>query len=225
VTERLGERIGIYGGTFDPVHNGHIEIARRVARNFDLDHLLIVPTSRPPHKDHGSISDTYHRYAMAVLATTDDPRLLVSTVEIEAPDRPYTYQTVERLREQYGDEHQFFFIMGADSFAELDTWREPERLLAGVNVIVAARPGVEIELAGLPEKIEANIVDLRGESRKPSVETESGAKQTKVFLTDYVRADISSTEIRRMAGEGRSIKDMVPPTVADYIEKYKLYRR
>jgi len=225
VTKRLTERIGIYGGTFDPVHNGHIEIARRVARNFDLDQLLIIPTSRPPHKDHGSISDAYHRYAMAVLATIDDPRLLVSTVELEAPDRPYTFQTVERLREQYGDEARFFFIMGADSFAELDTWREPEQLIASVNIIVAARPGVEIDLTHLPERVRANIVDLRGQKDHRQVETESGAKQPEIFLTDYVEADISSTQVRRMVSEGRSVKEMVPSRVVNYIEKYELYRR
>ena len=225
MSKRLSERIGIYGGTFDPVHNGHIEIARRVARNFDLDKLLIVPTSRPPHKDHGSISDAYHRYAMAVLATIDDPRLLVSTVELEAPDRPYTFQTVERLRETYGDEKDYFFIMGADSFAELDTWREPERLIAGVNIVVAARPGVEISFSHLPEQVGANIVDLRGRNDEARVETGGGAKQPKIFLTDYVEADISSTEIRRMVGEGRSIKGLVPPPILDYIEKYELYRR
>ena len=225
MSKRLSERIGIYGGTFDPVHNGHIEIARRVARNFDLDKLLIVPTSRPPHKDHGSISDAYHRYAMAVLATIDDPRLFVSTVELEAPDRPYTFQTVERLRELYGDEAQFFFIMGADSFAELDTWREPERLIASVNIIVAARPGVEISLSHLPDKVRASIVDLRGRTDKAPADVEGGTKQPKIFLTDYVEADISSTEIRRMVGEGRSVKDIVPPPVLDYIEKYELYRR
>jgi nicotinate-nucleotide adenylyltransferase len=162
---------------------------------------------------------------MAVLATTEDPRLLVSTVEIEAPDRPYTFQTVERLREQYGDDPGFFFIMGADSFEELDTWREPERLLASVSVIVAARPGVEIDFEHVPEKIEMSVVDLRGGSRKPSVEAEGSAKPTKLFLTDYVQADISSTEIRRMVGEGRSIREVVPPPVADYVEKYQLYRR
>ena len=225
MSKRLSERIGIYGGTFDPVHNGHIEIARRVARNFDLDKLLIVPTSRPPHKDHGSISDAYHRYAMAVLATIDDPRLFVSTVELEAPDRPYTFQTIERLREMYGDEARYFFIMGADSFAELDTWREPERLIAGVNIVVAARPGVEISTSHLPEQVRASIVDLRGRTDEAPVETKGGTKQPKIFLTDYVEADISSTEIRRMVGEGRSIKGLVPPPILDYIEKYELYRR
>lgn len=225
MTERLSERIGIYGGTFDPVHNGHIEIARLIAQNFKLDQLLFVPASRPPHKHHGTISDAYHRYAMAVLATIDDPRLLVSTIEIEAPDKPYTFQTVERLRELYEKKAEFFFIMGADSLAELRTWREPEALLAGVSVIVAARPGDEISLSRLPEYIKTRIEDLRGERSLHTIWAGGPAKRTKIFLTDYVEVDISSTQIRRMVGEGRSIKGLVPTTVADYIEKYKLYRR
>ena len=225
MTERLSERIGIYGGTFDPVHNGHIEIARLVARNFSLDQILIVPTSRPPHKRHETISDAYHRYAMAVLATTDDPRLLVSTIELEAPDKPYTFQTVERLREQYGERAEFFFIMGADSFTELETWREPERLLASVHVIVAARPGEEIDISAVPEYVKTRIVDLRGRRGQAPSAAEGGAERTEIFLTDYVEMDVSSTQVRRMAGEGRSIKGMVPPAVAGYVEKYKLYRR
>jgi nicotinate-nucleotide adenylyltransferase len=221
VTERLSERIGIYGGTFNPIHNGHIEIARLVARNFKLDQILIVPAARPPHKSHETISEAYHRYAMAVLATIDDPRLLVSTIEMLAPDKPYTFQTIERLQEQYGEQAEFFFIMGADSFNELGTWREPERLLASTNVIVAARPGDEIELSRPPDYEKPRIVDLRGTGDM----TEDGANGTKIFLTDYIEVDISSTEIRRMVGEGRSIKGLVPPAVADYVEKYKLYRR
>ncbi len=215
----------MYGGTFDPVHNGHIEIARRIVRNFKLDQLLFIPAGRPPHKRHETISDAYHRYAMAVLATIDDPRLLVSTIEIEAPDKPYTFQTVEKVREQYGEQAESFFIMGADSFMELETWREPERLLASVNIIVAARPGDEINLSRLPEYVKTRIVDLRGQHGQVRETPEGGEKRTKCFLTDYVEVDISSTQIRRMVGEGRSIKGLVSPAVADYIEKYKLYRR
>ena len=137
-------RIGAYGGTFDPLHNGHLEVARAVARNFALDELLIIPAHRPPHKNSRSISDAYHRYAMAVLATLDEPRMKVSTIEIEAPERPYTFETIERLRDVYGSQASLFFVMGADSFEELNTWREPERILANANLIVAARPGYDV---------------------------------------------------------------------------------
>jgi nicotinate-nucleotide adenylyltransferase len=111
--------------------------------------------------------------------------------------------------------------MGADSVTEISTWREPERLLASANALVAARPGDAIDLSAAPEYAKPRIVDLRGQ-RGQAGDVPGG---TRIFLTDYVEVDISSTQIRRMVGEGRSIKGLVPPAVAGYIEKYKLYRR
>jgi nicotinate-nucleotide adenylyltransferase len=133
-------RVAAFGGTFDPIHNGHLEIARAIVRNFGLDQLLIVPAHRPPHKNARAISDAYHRYAMAALATLDEPRVSVSTIELEAPGRPYTYETVERLGFVFGKETRLFLVMGADSFEEINTWREPARILSNVDVIVATRP-------------------------------------------------------------------------------------
>ncbi|MGH9765061.1 MAG: nicotinate-nucleotide adenylyltransferase, partial [Blastocatellia bacterium] len=137
-------RIGVYGGTFDPIHNGHLAVSRAVLENFGLDLLLIVPAGRPPHKRTVSVSDSYHRYTLAVLATMDTARALVSTIEIEQPELPYTYQTLERLRERY-ESASLFFILGSDSFEELHAWREPLRILRMANIIVAARPGYEMQ--------------------------------------------------------------------------------
>src|SRR5215216_1026405 len=117
-------RIGAYGGTFDPIHNGHAEIACAGTRNFRLDRLLIIPAHRPPHKSRSAISDAYHRFTMSVLATLDEPRAIVSMIELEEPARPYSFQTVERLRQVYGAQARLFFIIGADSFEEINTWRE-----------------------------------------------------------------------------------------------------
>ena len=207
------------------MHNGHLEVARAVARNFALDELLIIPAHRPPHKNARSISDAYHRYAMAVLATLDEPRLKVSTMEIETPERPYTFETIERLRDVYGSQASLFFVMGADSFEELNTWREPERILANANLIVAARPGYDVETSHLPSARQSNIIDLR-EGRDRRVQLPGGQEKAgRVFLTDYVNVDISATDIRQRLGDGETICGMVPPRVADYIEKYELYRR
>ncbi|HXG91644.1 MAG TPA: nicotinate-nucleotide adenylyltransferase [Blastocatellia bacterium] len=219
-------RIGAYGGTFDPVHNGHVEIARAVACNFKLDELLIIPAHRPPHKTEHVISDAYHRYAMAVLATIDEPRIRVSTIELDAPDKPYSFQTVERLREIYGARARLYFVMGADSFEEISTWREPQRLIASANIVVVTRPGSEIKTSHVPVQFRSSISDLRGQAkseRMPSDEEDAGAY--KIYLTDYVNLDVSSTEIRRMARDGENIRGLVPPRVADYVEKYELYRR
>src|SRR5690348_12330792 len=122
-------RIGVYGGTFDPIHSGHLDVARAVSGYFDLDELLLVPAHRPPHKTTRAISDAYHRYAMAALATADDARVKRSTVELDAPSRPYTFETMQRLREAYGPRSHIFFVIGADSFEEINLWREPARIL------------------------------------------------------------------------------------------------
>jgi nicotinate-nucleotide adenylyltransferase len=225
----LGERrIGAYGGTFDPIHDGHIEVVRAVVHNFRLDQLLIIPAHRPPHKNSHAISNAYHRYAMAALASLDEPRVVVSTVEVESPDEPYSFQTVERLREFYGAETSLFFVMGADSFEEIDTWREPARLLARANIVVVTRPGYEIQSSHLPADFTSSIIDMRGRSgdeSRPEEEAESGSGACRIYLTDYVNNEVSSTEIRERVRDGKTIKDLVPPRVASYIEKYELYRR
>ena len=123
-------RIAAYGGTFDPIHNGHIEVARTIVHDFGLDQLLIIPAHKPPHKGTRTIEADVHRFAMAVLASIDQPRVLVSTIELDEPDRPYTFETIERIRTECGTGISLFFVMGADSFEEINTWREPARLLA-----------------------------------------------------------------------------------------------
>jgi nicotinate-nucleotide adenylyltransferase len=211
----MNRRIGAYGGTFDPIHLGHLEIARAVAQEFRLDEMLIIPAHCPPHKAASAVSKPFHRYAMATLATEDDERLKVSTIEMEMPERPYTFQTVERLYGIYGADAKLFFVMGADSFADIMKWREPERLLSSVSVVVAARPGTEVETSHLPEKFRSRV-------RRSG---EEGEDEHLIYLTSYVERDISSREIRRAAREGLSIREMVPRRVADYIEKYGLYRQ
>ncbi|MFY9611674.1 MAG: nicotinate-nucleotide adenylyltransferase [Blastocatellia bacterium] len=215
------QRIGAYGGTFDPVHNGHIEVARAVSREFELDRMLLIPAHRPPHKDARSISDAYHRYAMAVLATLDEPRMSVSTIELEAPDKPYSFETVERLKQFYGARTELFFVVGADSFEEITTWREPARLLASANLIAVTRPGYEVRTSHLPEPMRARIVDLRGAIALDR-EHRNGCR---VYLTECANTDVSSTEIRRRVRAGESIADLAPARVASYVEKYGLYRR
>lgn len=214
-------RIGAYGGTFDPVHSGHIEVARAVSREFELDRMLLIPAHRPPHKDALSISDAYHRYAMVVLATLDEPRISVSTIELESPDKPYSFETVERLKQSYGPEAELFFVVGADSFEEINTWREPVRLLASANLIAVTRPGYEVRTSHLPEPMRASIVDLRG-----SIALDHGHRNgCRVYLTDCANNDVSSTEIRRRVRARESIADLAPARVARYVEKYGLYRR
>lgn len=218
----MGERrIAAFGGTFDPVHNGHLEIARAIVHNFGLDQLLIVPAHRPPHKDPRGIADAYHRYAMAALATLDEPRVIVSTIELESPERPYTFETIERLQSAVGAGTRLFFVMGADSFQEINTWREPARLLSATDVIVVTRPGHGVKSSHLDGRFKHTVVDRRERNAESQI-PEDGSHH--IYLTGYVNNSVSSTEIRRRVCDGQSIAGLVPPRVADYINKYELYR-
>ena len=196
-----GKRIALYGGTFDPVHLGHLEVARRVSQLFEIEKVVFIPAQIAPHKIGRLVTEPIHRYAMLALATQDDPQLVISTFEIEAPDRRYTVDTVAEFQRRLPEATELFFIMGADSWSEITTWRDWERLLKMTNHIVVTRPGYEVPPApeGLGERI---------------------------FFTDAVRKDISATEIRRLASEGRhdELETLVPQPVANYIKKYEIYR-
>jgi nicotinate-nucleotide adenylyltransferase len=214
-------RIGVYGGTFDPIHNGHLDVARAVIGYFEMDELLIVPAHRPPHKTTQTISDAYHRYAMAALATEDDARLKVSTIELEAPSRPYTFETMQRLREAFGPEAQLFFVIGADSFEEINLWREPERILDNSHLIVITRPGHSLDTSHLPARFVAGLTDWRDGQKTEAAPQVAG----RVYLSDLVNFNVSSTEIRRKVRDGEPIDGLAPARVIDYIRKYALYRQ
>jgi len=220
--ERLRQRIGIYGGTFDPIHDGHFKVAEAVLRAFAMDRMLFVPAYVPPHKRGQTLSSAYHRLAMLVLATFDSPRMFVSTVELDSPTRPYTIETLQRLQVEY-PEARLFFVMGADSFKDVTTWHKYERILSEYDVIVAARPRYSDDetIAGsLAPQLHASLIDLRG-GLLPSNEQ---LMLPHIYLTDYAKVDVSATNVREMAASGGALKVLVPPAVAAYIVKYKLYQ-
>jgi nicotinate-nucleotide adenylyltransferase len=213
-------RIALYGGTFDPVHTGHVEVARRVLQLFEIEKVLFIPAQMAPHKVGRPVTEPIHRYAMLALATKDDPQLSISTFELDAPDRRYTVDTVERFQQVLGDSTELFFIMGADSWSEITTWREWERLLSMTNHIVVTRPGYD-PAATHVGAIAERIVDLRGGKTPPR-----NSVGKKIFLTDVVMNNISATNIRRLASEGRfgELTGLVPGPVLEYIQKYGIYR-
>ncbi|HYP53578.1 MAG TPA: nicotinate-nucleotide adenylyltransferase [Pyrinomonadaceae bacterium] len=221
--------MALYGGTFDPVHAGHLAVARNLAELFALDEVLFVPAHVAPHKRHVNVSPALDRYAMLALATQDEPAFRVSSVELDAPERPYTVETVAHFKERFGASSRLFFVMGADSWAEIKSWREWERLLSMAEHLVVTRPGYEISDAHVTEEIRARVVDVRGREESEvalSLEDNSGA--TRIYLTDAASVRVSSTEIRRaLAGDGdgaANLGALLPPPVAAYIEKYRLYR-
>lgn len=204
------------------MHKGHIEVARRVLELFELEEVLFVPACVPPHKS--GISSAFHRFAMLALATNNDPLLRILTVELDEPERPYAVDTVERVQAEMDAERRLFFMIGADSWSEIATWHEWQRLLKMCDLIVVTRPGYE--LSGQIPDGAARVVDLRGMSRREISKVLDSDSGPNVFLTDAAMVDISATAIRgaARAGESERLRQMVPTPVADYIEKYELYR-
>lgn len=219
------KRIALYGGTFDPIHLGHLEVAGRVTELFEIDELLFVLAQLAPHKMQREVSPALHRYAMLALATQNTPQLSISTFELEAPGRGYTVDTVGHFKDQLGASTDLFFVMGADSFAEITSWHEWERLLTTANHIVVTRPGYAFESRSLSPSLAERIVDLRGRDAWSPGGAVPGNQAERIFITDVVMSDVSATGIRQAVRESAPELDrMVPPPVADYIRKYGLYK-
>jgi len=211
------KRIALYGGTFDPVHSGHLEIARGVLQLFEIEQVVFIPAQMAPHKIRRPVTLPIHRFAMLALATQNDSQLMISTYELDAPDRCYTVDTIEHFQRELDDSTELFFIMGADSWSEITTWREWERLLTMTNHIVVTRPGYKLETSHVGSLTE-RIVDLRNSSE--------GRTANGIFITDVVMNDVSATNIRRLASEGRTdeLANLLPGPVLEYIRKYRIYR-
>jgi nicotinate-nucleotide adenylyltransferase len=212
-------RIAFYGGSFDPLHRGHLAIADRLTELFGLDEFVFVPAFHAPHKRRLAPTSPVDRYAMLALATNNEPNISVSKIEIDVPHKPYTVETLARLNELLPDA-QLFFVMGADSWRDIRTWREWEKVLTLTNHIVVTRPGYDISADHLTEEIGERIVDIRGDTEANI----SPDDNNKIFFTDSVNLDVAASEIRKKIREGdESWRDDVTLEVAKYIEKYQIY--
>jgi nicotinate-nucleotide adenylyltransferase len=223
-------RIGIMGGTFDPIHLGHLRAAEEIYWAFGLDRIVFVPAARPPHKEEVAAS-ALHRYEMVSLATVFTPYFAVSPLELQREGTSYSVETVREFRKTAGPDARLYFVVGVDAFLEMSTWREAEELLALTRVIVAARPGWrldEVERLLAPDQRrllgEPTFRYLKvGEVDPDQVERDIAPRQ--VLLVEVVSLDIASREIRRLAEAGRSVRHLVPDTVAAYMAKNRLYSR
>ena len=212
------KRIAFYGGSFDPPHAGHLAIARKITGIFALDEFVFIPAFHAPHKKNKQPTSAFHRHAMLAITTAGDTKLKVSTVELDAPEKPYTVETQAKLiNELPGAE--IFFVIGADSWAEITTWREWKTVLMQTNIVVVTRPNYEIEFSHVTEAIRERIVDLRGANELRTTDYE-----LRIYITDAVNLDVSATEIRQMIrGNQTGWRELVPVEVAKYVEKYELY--
>lgn len=193
-------RIGIMGGTFDPIHHGHLVAASEVADKFDLDEVLFVPTGNPWQKADREITAAEDRYLMSVVATASNPRFSVSRVDIDRGGPTYTLDTLRDLREQFPDA-KLFFITGADALSSIMSWRHWEEMFELAEFVGVTRPGYELTEEMFPEEI-----------------------QRRVHLIEIPAMAISSTDCRKRAQEGRPVWYLVPDGVVQYIAKNRLYQ-
>lgn len=210
-------RVAFYGGSFDPCHNGHLKIAQKLTELFELDEFVFIPAFHAPHKKDKKPTSAFQRYAMLCLATNDEPKIRVSKMELDLPEKPYTIETLTKLKTEL-PETKIFFVMGADSWQEIITWREWEKVLTIVNIIVVTRPPIEIGFSHVTSAILEKIIDLRG---KIDFELET---DDKIYITDAVSLEISATEIRNeIRGKSGGWQNNVPKEIVKYIEKYDIY--
>ena len=219
-------RIAIYGGTFDPVHAGHAAVARGLLELFGLDEVLFVPAFVAPHKRDRKVSPAFDRHAMLALATQDESRFRVSTVELSAPEKPYTVETLTRFCESLGETSRLFFVMGADSWEEITTWREWERVLTLTDHLVVTRPGYELPTGHVTEAVRERVVEVRGASRERVERELEKNRGPRIYLTDVVNVKLAATDVRAAVARGDwgALNELVVPAVAVYIRKYGLYR-
>lgn len=200
---RRPERLGVLGGTFDPPHYGHLALAEAAREQLGLTRVLFVPAGEPPHKPGRPITPAHHRAAMVQAAIADNPAFVLSRVDLDRPGPHYTVDMLALLEQEY-PRAVFFFLMGSDSLVEFPTWRDPAGILRKAVLAVMNRPGYPVDWEALERAV-------------------PGIRERVVFV-DAPMLDISASDLRRRAREGRSLRYLVPPAVEAYIREHGLYR-
>lgn len=200
-----GRRLGVMGGTFDPIHYGHLVTAEAAAEEFGLEQVIFVPAGQPPHKPLGAVSEARHRYLMTVLATVPNPRFTVSRVDINRPGPSYTVDTLRELHRRFDPATELYFITGADAMLQILQWKDAESLFALCHFIAATRPGFRLE------RLQTVLGPVAERYRE------------RIHPLQVPALAISSTDIRRRVREGRSVRYLLPDAVMHYILKSGLY--
>ncbi|WP_308167856.1 nicotinate-nucleotide adenylyltransferase [Catellatospora tritici] len=194
----MASRIGIMGGTFDPIHHGHLVAASEVADRYALDEVVFVPTGEPWQKSGNPVTPAEDRYLMTVIATASNPRFSVSRVDVDRDGPTYTVDTLRELRAQYGEKTELFFITGADALSKILSWKDAEQLFELAHFVGVTRPGFDLTVGHLPADV--------------------------VSLVQVPAMAISSTDCRRRVAAGQPVWYLVPDGVVQYITKRRLYR-
>lgn len=201
----MSERIGILGGTFDPIHNGHLAIAEEARWELNLSKVHIVPNTRQPLKDQGPFAAPWQRYEMVKLSCFPNPNLVGSEIEIQRPPPSYTIDTIKAFHEQFNNQAEIWFIMGSDALTNLPQWHQAHQILTLANLAIIERPGTPADLT---------LLNALQSERSQRITTISGPQ-----------LDISSSNIRQRIAKGQPIYYQVPDTVIAYIEYHQLYTR
>ncbi|GAC1656627.1 MAG: nicotinate-nucleotide adenylyltransferase [Ktedonobacteraceae bacterium] len=202
-------RIGLMGGTFDPIHYGHLVVAEEVRATLHLAEVVFIPAGQPPHKQGEIVTAVEHRLAMLELAIASNPHFSISRVDVERAGPSYTVETLRLLRQQWGEQTALYFIIGWDSLEELSTWRDPTGILTQLTALVAIhRPGHQ-EVSGYRKHLEEQLPAIR----------------QRLFTMPAPQLAISATDLRLRVAEGKPIKYQTPEAVENYIIQYGLYRQ
>jgi nicotinate-nucleotide adenylyltransferase len=200
-------RYAIMGGSFDPIHFGHLAAAESVRQNLNCQKIIFIPLGNPPHKKNRILSDSIHRYTMTVLATCSNPYFEVSNIETNREGYTYTLNTITELNEYYGKEVELLFITGADALFEIETWYKVDELLKLCSFVAVTRPGYDKSM------LEQKLQYLQSKYN------------SKIHIIDVPGLNISSTDIRERIKKGASIRYLVPEAVEQYIYKHRLFRK
>jgi nicotinate-nucleotide adenylyltransferase len=198
------QRIGVIGGTFDPLHYGHLAAAEEVRVRLNLSRVLFVVAGIPPHKLNEEVTPVEHRVAMVELGIASNPHFQISRVDVDRPGPSYSVDTISILLEQYGRGTEVFFIMGLDSLVEVPAWHDPGRLIQLCHLVAVTRPGFDVDM----RRLEASVPGI----------------SSRVEIVDMPALDISSSDLQRRVSEGLPIKYQVPEEVERYINEQHLYR-
>ncbi len=213
-------RIAIFGGTFDPIHSGHVQAAKAAARKFCLNRILFIPTGHPPHKTSNGLTDFHHRFAMVALACAEDPRFVPSLLESPDlhPGPHYSIDTVRRVRRMLKPDDSLYFLIGIDAWLDLPHWKQFRRLLGLADFIVVSRPGFD------NREIE-NVVprDLLNQRQPRAGSRQSRLRHTTLHILRDVEVPVASRDLRRAIQQKQSVAGLVPLQVEQYILKEGLY--
>ncbi len=217
---------GLFGGTFNPIHLGHLQVIKEVKKGFDLDRVYIIPAAIPPHKKQEGVADSKDRMEMIRLALHDDSELTVSEIELKRSGPSYTIDTVKHFRSVSQNDSPLFLIMGMDAFLEIDTWKSYMALFSHTRMIIMTRPGEPGCEGGEAWRAVEKFLHSRVSDGYEFLHSEScfvHADKHPVFVFNVTPVDISSTQIRKLIKEGRPVESLVPSKVDAYITNNGLY--